>query len=355
MKEKSDVEKTAAKSSEIIGLPAVKEYLQTGCTVLDLAIANAFPGGIPLGRIVQFYGGFSTCKSVLASSILGFAQRHKLGSYYGDIEHTLDPRFAGIFGLDYDKLSNKADFENEAFPATIEEFFDGWLSDIIYKDTKHTKLNTKPKVVVTDTITALPAKFEDVTAMDKQGYGAYRAKQLSLGYRKYIKALSGSDTTLVIIDQTRDKFGSAFGGESVPGGRGPEYYPSVRISLKKDQKVENTAGKVIGIWTKFIVTKNKIGPPFREGRFKILFNWSLDDIDSNLYFLSECRNGKDKAKNKTQTVGLSPGSLWGTEPHTRKYWIKKVEAENLEEDLRKAVWQEWQNQYKTDPRKPRKW
>ena len=148
-------------------------------------------------------------------------------------------------------------------------------------------MNTHPKVVVSDTITALPAKIEADKKMDDQGYGAYRAKQLSLGYRKYIRDLSYSNTTLVIIDQTRDNFGSAFGGEVVPGGRAPEYYPSVRVHLKKDAKVMNPSGKVIGVWTKFVVTKNKIGPPFREGRFKILFNHGLDDIYSNLYFLSE--------------------------------------------------------------------
>ena len=106
---------------------------------------------------------------------------------------------------------------------------------------------------------------------------------------------------------------------------------------------------MIGIWTKFIVEKNKIGPPFRDGRFKILFNHSLDDIDSNLYFLSEIQNGSQKAKNKTQKM-----TLWGEEM-TRRVWIKKIEEGNLEEKLRETVWAEWQEQYKTDPRKLRSW
>jgi hypothetical protein len=63
--------------------------------------------------------------------------------------------------------------------------------------------------------------------------------------------------------------------------------------------------------------------------------------------LSEIQNGKDKAKNKTQKM-----ELWGEE-HTRKYWIKKVEEENQEEDLRQLIWEQWQKQYETEPRKIR--
>lgn len=348
MKKESDVEKTSKAASKILDLPDVTDFLQTGCTVLDFAIANRFPGGIPIGRIVQIFGGFSTCKSVLASSILGYAQRAGKGAYYGDVEHTLDPRFASFYGLDFSKLSNIDDFNSDdAFPATIEEFFDEWLFKIIFKDKKGTSLNKKPKVVVTDTITALPAKIEVDKKMDDQGYGAYRAKQLSLGYRKYLKALSYSNTTLVILDQTRDKFGSMFGGESVPGGRGPEYYPSVRVYLKKDVKVKNTREKVMGVWTNFNVMKNKVGPPFRDGRFRILFDLGMDDTWSNLYFLSEVQNGSKAAKKLTQEI-----HLWGEDKQIRS-WVNRIEAENLEEKLREEVWKVWQEVYKPSERKPR--
>ncbi len=339
-KAKSEVEKTSEKASELISLAEVTEWCQTGCTVLDLAIANLFPGGIPIGRIITFFGGNSTCKSVLAALILGYAIRSGRIAHYADVEHTLDERFAKLFGYE----PNKSIL---SYPNTLEEMFDDWIAGAIYKDQKKGTYDTKPKVMVADTVAALPAQVELEKKMSDSQARAPRAKQLSLGFRKYIKALSESNTTLVFMDQTRTDMNSPWGGETVSGGKSPLFYPSVRVHLKSDGKVVNKADKVIGIWTKFIVKKNKVGPPFREGRFKVLFDHALDDIGSNIYFLSEAQNGPKEAKKKTTKI-----EIFGEE-HAFGYWVQKVEDENLEEDLRQAVWEKWQEVYQTEKRKKR--
>ena len=89
--------------------------------------------------------------------------------------------------------------------------------------------------------------------------------------------------------------------------------------------------------------------PFREGRFKILFTYGMDDIASNLYFLSEVQNGIDAAKKKLTKI-----SLFGIE-RKMATWIKYIEQDSQEEDLRQEVWKVWKTLYKSEERKPRKW
>ena len=134
--------------SEVLGankveqLAPVQNFLSTGCTVLDLAIANQLPGGIPRGRITQIYGSNSTAKSVLASTILGDAQRRGFNAFLADIEHTLDPEFAKLYGLDCD--SKKLEL---GYPETLEEMFDKWLMKIMDPENKNKKLKG-PRVCV---------------------------------------------------------------------------------------------------------------------------------------------------------------------------------------------------------------
>jgi len=339
-KKGSKIEEAAKKTCETNELSEVSEWGQTGCTVLDLAISNVFPGGIPIGRIVTFYGGMSTCKSVLAATILGYAQRSGKIAHYGDVEHTLDERFSRIYGYEpNDSIVS--------YPNNLEEMFDDWIAGAIYIDQKKKTLNTKPKIMIVDSVSALPAKIEADKRMDEGQSRAPRAKQLSLGFRKYIKALSESNSTLVFVDQTRVNMASAFGGECVSGGKAPEFYPSVRVYLKHDGKVINRSEKVIGIWTKFKVTKNKVGPPFREGRFKILFDYGLDDIASNLHFLSEVQSGKDAAKKKLTKI-----DLFGQQ-HKMSWWIDYIEKENKEEELRKETYRVWKIAHTPEKRKTR--
>lgn len=358
----------ANECNSIPDLPGVKEWISTGSTVLDLAVSNRYPGGIPVGRIFHIYGGTGTCKTVMAATTMGYAQRAGLETHYMDVEHMLGAEFVKhACGLDL------ATVTSIGYPETIEDLFDNWITNVIYPggkprkskeeakkklskaakadEKKSTKkaMNTKPKLIVVDSVSALASKFEMDHKMDEQGFGAYRAKQLSLAYRKYIKELAESNTTIFLIDQARDNMGSAFGGETCSGGRAKEYYSSVSLYLKKLREVQNPSKIAIGVWTRFKVLKNNVGPPFRVGRFRIMFDYGMDDIASNLWFLAYCQCG-DKAADKL-TVKID----FNGETRTRKSWIKYVEEGNLEEELRKEVWKAWQKLHKSEDRKPRKW
>jgi len=345
------IKETSKQSLDIIGLPEVRDFFSTGSTILDIALANQYPGGIPVGRIVHVFGAGSTAKSVLATMVCGYAQRAGKKAYYADIEHTLDPHFASLYGLDCSKVE-------VGHPSTLEEFFDEYLSNIIYNKTptgqikKKDPLNKEPKIVVVDSVTALPTEVELKEDMKEGTFGTSRAKQMSKGFRKYLFALAESNTTLFCIDQTRDNVGAgpfSANKEVTSGGRALEFYSSIQIYLKHLSVIKNEMGSPIGIWVKFKATKNKVAPPFKEGRFRILFSYGLDDISTNIQFLNILQNGDQKAKNKTTTIKIFE------EERTRVDWIQYIEENNKEEDLRKVIWKIWQELHKTEKRKSRMW
>jgi len=342
-------------------LPVVTEWCSTGCTQLDLAIRGALPGGIPVGRIIQTFGGASTGKTVMASVILGSALRAGKLAFYGDTEYSLEPNFAHLYGLDvehknfYWGYSWKKDSEATQ-PETLEEFFDGYLHGILEK------FGDKPKIVVIDSLTALPASIEVKKAMIDQGYGSYRAKIISLGLRKFESQLAHTNTTLFLIDQTRDNVGEIFGeSEVTTGGRAPEFYTAVRIYLKTEARIKNTAEKDTGIWVKFQIKKNKVGKPFRDGSFKIDWDYGLDDLHSNLRFLAEYQTKtKKEGMKKTTSVDLNiPDEKKPEEivkvTKTIKTWIPYIEEHRLETFLQRDVVDAWNEIYKAEDRKPRQW
>lgn len=339
--------------SEIVQLPDIKEWCSTGCTTLDLAIANQLPGGIPVGRIVHAFGGKSTTKSALACIILGYAQRSGKVAHYADVEHTLSQHFAKIYGLDcFDPsfvLGN---------PETIEAMFDDYIGKIVYPNidkktiTKEArkKINDKPKIIVVDSVSALATQAELDGKMSEGTFGLTRPKMMSMGFRKWILPLAMSNTSLFCIDQTRINVGQMFGDkETVSGGKAMEFYSSVQIHLKHDANIINKHKVTTGIWVKAKIVKNKVAPPMRECRFKISFDYGLDDIASNVYFLAFSQLGEKAAKDKTSKVKIFD------EEHTQAQWVKLIEEGNLEDGLRVVVWDTWKEVYKTERRKPRVW
>jgi len=358
-------------------LSAVTDWCSTGSTALDLAISNRLPGGFPVGRVVQLFGGSSTAKSVLSSTMLGYALRSGKQAFLADVEYTMDPVFASYYGLDckheefhygYDFLDKdakkklKLEFEQ---PATIEEFFDIYLAGIL-------KLRSrKPKVVICDTITALPSEVELAEDMKKPSFAMTRAKAISLGLRKYLGEMNRKNITLVCIDQTRDNVGGFGASETTNGGRGLEFYSSVRLHLTKDKVITNSKDSEIGIWVKYKIIKNKVAPPFRKGHFKILFDYGLDDITSILSWMA-VNNGAVKEAEYLLTTQIelpfcdkcnrfihTPDSKCDGEVKLISKrimdWVPFIEDNNLEQDLKQILAGLWKEAYATEERKTRVW
>lgn len=375
---------------------ASKVFYSTGCTILDLAIADRLPGGIPGGRITHIFGWESSGKTVIGLEPLGVAQRAGGKAFYDDVEYAIDERWLEINGVevDYDVLSeeepadSKFGYKNSE---TIEKLFDETILKIIKEIEEK---GYKDKAVLTvDSLTALPCKTELEQGLEAGTYGGDRAKQFGRGYRKRLRVMAKNGLAVVCIDQLREKMstGGYGGGTTYSGGRAIAFYASVQILLKKDGIIENKKGNEIGIVVSFKIVKNKVGPPHREGKFNFIWNHGIDDVATNCEFLkanklitSERRSEITKeVKNlfkkemKKAVDGGRKRSISAIEKkinteikkrcgaEQKKGWhsfdnkkfqsladiVQYVEDNNLEKKLRAEVRKIWKEKYKTDPRK----
>lgn len=328
-----------AQECDLLDLPPVEDWLRTGCSGLDFAVSNRYPGGLPCGRIIQIYGGSSTAKSLFANTCMGYAQRAGWETYYDDVERSFNPEFSAMCGMSMGH-SGFHMWHSE----TIEEMFDENIGALVEENS-----DTK-KLVVIDSITNLPAKIEQAKGMDEQGYGAYRAKQIHLGLRTWGRRMVDSNITLLVIDQTRDNVKSPFASETTVGGRGLEFLSTVRIYLKHSAKIVNSNKMAIGTWVDATVVKTRFGPPYRKCKFRIQYDYGLDDISTNLALLALCQGTAEK-----ETMKLTTKATFKGETYTIKKWVHVIEDEGWEEDLRQFVWESWQELYASDPRKERQW
>jgi len=342
-----DEVESLSQECELEDLPPVEDWIQTGCTVLDFAISNRFPGGIPAGRITQIYGGSSTAKSLFAYTTMGYAQRAGYLTYYDDTERSINPEFTRMCGMNM-KHSGFHVWHSE----TIEEMFDKNIGGLVREAEKLKKdgKDVPKKFVVIDSITVLPAEIEQEKKMDEQGYGAYRAKQIHLGLRSWGRRALDSNITILMIDQTRANVKSPFASETTVGGMGMEFWSSVRIYLKGKAKIQNSKKVNIGTWVDSTVTKTRFGPAYRGGLFRIEYSYGLDDIYSNLALLAKCQGASDK-----DLMLLTTKVIFKGETYTIKKWVHVIEDNEWEDDLREAVWEAWQGLHASDPRKERKW
>jgi len=322
--------------------PPVTAWASTGCTLLDLAISNQLPGGFPAGRITHLFGAESSAKSVLAAEAIGSVQRQGGIGYFADAEQTFDSgRASLVYGVDVEDDSFRY-----STPTILEELFDVSIRNA----QKECIENDIPlSMMVVDSLAALPSgkeieetKGERLKLADMKGYGASRAKTLSTAFRTNQSSFCESNLGMVFVDQTRANLSSPWGGTTTSSGQAIKFYSSVRIDLVCVKQLVNKHKKNIGIIVRAKVVKNKTAPPKREIKFMLTYDYGIDDIGSNLMFL---KAELDKSS-KSHTFAGHKGSL--------EVVSKAVEENELEEDLRMAVWEVWKEVYKVPERLPKK-